>query len=82
MQAIEIQATVKDGILQIPQLPAPLTDGNVKVIVLYEPQPETPQRNYDPKKMEAAFKAIAEKDIFSDIKDPVAWQRQQREEWE
>lgn len=82
MQAIEIQATVKDGVLQIPTLLTPLADGEVKLIVLYEGQPVVSGSNYDLEKMEAAFQKISEKDIFKSIKDPVAWQRQQRDEWE
>jgi hypothetical protein len=81
MQALEIQASVKDGVLQIPKLPTPLADGDVKLIVLYE-EPSVPRRNYDLEKMEAAFQKISEKDIFKTIQDPVAWQRQQRDEWE
>jgi len=81
MQALEIRAAVKDGVLEIPELPTPLADGEVKLIVLYEEQP-APRRNYDLEKMEAAFRKISEKDIFKSIQDPVAWQRQQRDEWE
>ncbi len=79
MQAIEIQAAVKDGVLQVPTLPTPLADGEVKLIVLYE---EDPKRNYDPEKLKASFKKVAELGVFDAIEDPVAWQRQQRDEWE
>ena len=33
-------------------------------------------------KLFAAFKKLAEKDIFTDIDDPVEWQRKLRDEWE
>lgn len=33
-------------------------------------------------KLFAAFKKLAEKDIFPDIDDPVEWQRKLRDEWE
>lgn len=79
MQALELQASVKDGILQIPELPTPLADGDVKLIVLYE---EPSGRNYDPEKLKAALLKVQEMNPFRNIEDPVEWQRKQRDEWE
>lgn len=78
MQALEIQASVKDGVLQIPELPTPLADGDVKLIVLYDEQPE---RNYDPEKRKAALQKVQEINPFRAIEDPAEWQRKQRNEW-
>ena len=79
MQALELRAAVKDGVLEIPQLPTPLADGEVKLIVLYE---EPAGRNYDPEKLKAALLKVQEVNPFRDIEDPVEWQRKQRDEWE
>ena len=48
--------------------------------ILDEEPKDSPENRKD--KLFAAFKKLAEQDIFPDIDDPVEWQRKLRDEWE
>lgn len=48
--------------------------------ILDEEPKDSPESKKE--KLFAAFKKLAEKDIFPDIDDPVEWQRKLRDEWE
>lgn len=41
-----------------------------------------PKKNYDIDEIEALIKKAHEKNIFASIDDPLAWQKQIRDEWE
>ncbi len=51
----------------------------VRVIILSETKQNLVSRKA---KLIAAFEATKGLNMFSDIKDPVKWQKQQRDEWE
>ena len=51
------------------------------LLTILDEEPKDSQEDKK-EKLFAAFKKLAEKDIFPDIDDPVEWQRKLRDEWE
>ena len=80
MQAIEFEAFIKGGLIQIPSYYQNLDNMKAKVIVLF-PFEKT-DMNYNKAKLKNAFKKAQEKTVFKTITDSVTWQKQLRDEWE
>ena len=79
MQAIEFISTIKEGIIRIPELYTGYDNQQARVIVLI---PSIEHMNNQKKNLAAIFKKMETKTVFGKIKDPVAWQKQLRDEWE
>ena len=80
MRVYEFETTVSQNMIN---LPIELDDlNNKKVKVELKIDEENPKGNYDKKALTEAFKELIKHDVFRDIKDPVAWQRELRDEWE
>lgn len=80
MQAIEFETLIKHGAIQIPQQFHSMDNVSAKVIVLFS-EPET-QGNYNKENLLKAFSNAQKIGAFKNITDPVAWQKQLRDEWE
>lgn len=79
MNAIEFSTKIHQGIIKLPyQYEEEYENMEAKVIVLFERKDkETPQKE----KLKAIFSNMKSVNMFSSIEDPVAWQKQQRDEW-
>ena len=80
MRAYEINTKIKDGKVKIPAGILPKESGDVKLIVMMND--EQSKKNYDSEKMKKILLKIQKKKIFSEIHDPVEWQRKLRDEWQ
>lgn len=45
-------------------------------------KPESGKKNYDPDHLASLFEQLKGLNAFSEISDPVAWQKQLRDEWD
>ena len=80
MNAIEFTAKVEKGLkIKLPKEHIELADKKVRVIILSETKINLSERKA---KLIAAFEATKGLNMFSNIKDPIEWQKQQRDEWE
>jgi hypothetical protein len=78
MRRIEFETTVKNGIIKIPTKFKNIWDSKIKVIIMKEERLKKTKRE----KLLKLLQEAADKEIFSEIKDAVKWQRKQRDEWE
>lgn len=79
MQAIEFTSTIKDGVISLPQEYLVHENKQARVIVLLKPT-----KILRPQKQRLAdiFARMHQRTMFRKIADPVAWQKQLRDEWE
>ena len=88
MEALKIQTTIKNGVITLPLKYRHLNQ-KAEIIVLAEYLSDTVQKaDEDALKLEKkqrfhkALESLKEITAFQEIKDPVKWQREQRDEWE
>ena len=79
MQTIEAIVDTAGNVRLITDVRLPKNRRALLTILDEEPK-ESPEVKKE--RLFAAFKKLAEKDIFPDIDDPVEWQRKLRDEWE
>ncbi len=79
MQTIEAMVDAAGKVRLITDVRLP-KNRRALVTILDEEPKESPEARKE--RLFAAFKKLAEKDIFSNIDDPVEWQRKLRDEWE
>ena len=79
MQTLEATVDKTGRVKLLTKISLPNDRRALLTILDEEPQKSHGDRN---EKLFAAFKKLAEKDIFPDIGDPVEWQRKLRDEWE
>jgi hypothetical protein len=79
MEALEFSTKIKDGVIHLPKEFEEFENTEVRIIILTE----KPQNVLNKKeKLKAVLNKIQEADVFSNIKNPVEWQKQLRSEWE
>ena len=79
METIEFQAQAKNGFIKIPQKYKSIGNALLKIKIVHEKKLSNNQNKLKIKKL---LQQIKTKDIFKNIKDPNAWQRELRNEWE
>ena len=80
MNAIEFTTKVEKGLkIKLPKGHSELASQIVRVIILSETKQNLVSRK---EKLIAAFNEMKGMNMFSKIKDPLTWQKQQRDEWE
>jgi hypothetical protein len=79
MNAIEFNAKIEHGIIRLPKKFGEYDNSSVRVIILKD-SPKTPARSKEA--LLSAMMGLQEKDLFPSIVDTLAWQKQQRDEWE
>jgi hypothetical protein len=80
MNAIEFTTKVEKGLkIKLPKEHPELASQIVRVIILSETKQNLVSRK---EKLIAAFNEMKGMNMFSKIKDPLTWQKQQRNEWE
>lgn len=77
MKALEFNSYITQNTIKLPPEYKKYNNRNVKIIVLLQ---ET--RNYDKQELLTVFENAQELKIFQEIKNPVEWQKQIRDEWE
>lgn len=79
MKALETILKVQNGEIHVPIADPNMENTSVKVIVMWEEAVSKPEEK---KERLLALQAKAKKSgLFSDIIDPVQWQKQLRDEW-
>jgi hypothetical protein len=74
-----VEAVVKNGVIQ--PLEAFEYEENTRLLLMVLPQPpELINDDSRRKKLADCFKQLAQSAAFSEIKDPVAWQKEVRED--
>ncbi|GAA4458590.1 hypothetical protein GCM10023189_31090 [Nibrella saemangeumensis] len=83
MKALEFETTIENGKITLPETMSNLDKSQVRVIVLWE-EMEVSERgqNYDPVAVEGALRSLHEINLFESVPDPIAWQKQLRNEWD
>ena len=81
MRKIEFETQVENGTIIIPKnFNESLNNKNVKILIMVNSDADV-QVNYSLSKIENILKKINSKGIFSNIEDPVIWQKKLRDEW-
>lgn len=80
MRAIEFRAKIKNGMIQIPEKYRKLVDQLARIIILTEENDST-EPVQDADDIQSVLDKLRAKKVFRDIKDPSAWQRSIRDEW-
>ena len=80
MRIYEFETTVSQNSINLPIELDDLNDKKVKVELKIEE--ENPKGNYNKKALAAAFQKAIDHNVFKNITDAVAWQRELRDEWE
>lgn len=79
MQALEFSTTINNGLIRLPEIYQAWDNATVRVIVLTEkPVTITSQKE----NLRAIFAKMQKVELFKTIDNPVAWQKQLRDEWE
>ncbi|MEM8527420.1 MAG: hypothetical protein AAGG68_22455 [Bacteroidota bacterium] len=77
MQAIEFSGIIKEGKIAIPQQYKSLEQQTAKVILLVETSPLSQKE-----RLANLFHKMKSVEMFADIKNPIQWQKELRDEWE
>lgn len=80
MRAIEFKAKIRNGIIEIPQQYRKLANQLARVIILTE-EDESQKIAQDKESIKLIISQLSSRKVFGDIKDPIAWQRSIRDEW-
>jgi len=78
MSSIEFNASIINGVIQLPLAYKKFQGRSVRVVLYIEPEEETSRK----KELSRIFESLKEVNAFSEIENPVNWQKQQRDEWE
>lgn len=78
-ETVEFTARIKNGIIKLPKRYKALANAMVKII-LQKKEAEKPHVDKD--NLIRLIVEIQEKGIFNSIKDPLRWQKEQRDEWD
>ncbi|MEL7221128.1 MAG: hypothetical protein AAGJ93_07400 [Bacteroidota bacterium] len=78
-QALEFSSIIQEGVIRLPVEYGDFNNQRAKVIVLLQPDEEPLLQR---ERLVAIFKEMENQTMFSDINDPVTWQKQLRNEWE
>lgn len=79
MQAIEFSGTIEGGVIRLPEQYSNYNNQNARVILLIQPQEKVPSQK---KRLATIFQKMKSKKMFRKISDPLAWQKQLRNEWD
>lgn len=81
MKNIEFSTNIKNGIIKVPRRYKNLE--NTKVKVVFEPvkSKRAGSKLSQTFLIKSALNKILKRDVFSDIKDAVKWQKKLRDEW-
>ena len=79
MKSLEFKTVVHDGMIEIPKDVPEIKEKEVKVTLVWDDRNE---KNYDVSKIEMIFSEIRNQKVFEDIKNPSAWQKDIRNDWE
>lgn len=83
MNAIEFETKVNKSSILIPQKFNVTDKTKVKVILLYEKEPETAaDGNYNKHALLRSFEAAKRKKVFKNIENAVDWQKRERDDWQ
>ncbi|MBI5915178.1 MAG: hypothetical protein HY842_07355 [Bacteroidetes bacterium] len=67
--------------IQVLGMPAPLAAKKNNGRTSGSKKQQLGKKNYDPEKLEGLFAQLKEMKAFSEIADPIAWQKHLRDEW-
>lgn len=79
MQAFEFSTTIANGVIQLPDSFKEIDNAKVRVILLTEKREKTKTQKQN---LQAIFAKMKGVEMFKEIKNPTAWQKQIRDEWE
>jgi Xaa-Pro aminopeptidase len=79
MNSLEFTAKIERGVIHLPKEFEDYDNGVAHVTVTLENTDEIKAKK---DRLFAAIKKAQQANLFSDIDDPVAWQRKLRDEWE
>lgn len=80
MKAIEFTAKIKNGVIQIPEKYKKLANQLARIIVLTDEE-NTPQSPQNIDAIQSILTQLRDKKVFSEVTDPISWQRSIRDEW-
>lgn len=80
MRAIEFTAKIKDGVIQIPEKYKKLANQIARIIVLTDEE-NTTQSPQNIDAIQSILTQLRDKKVFSEVTDPISWQRSIRDEW-
>lgn len=79
MNSLEFTTTIEHGVIHLPKEFEEYENAVAHVTITLE-NPDEIQAKKD--RLFAAFKKAQKAKLFSEIEDPVAWQRKLRDEWD
>ena len=80
MRTIEFETKIQDGLIVMPKKYQNLTAKRTRIIVLVDDD-DFALVAQKKESLRQAFNKLQEVNPFRDIKDPVEWQKQLRDEW-
>ncbi len=80
MRAIEFTAKIKNGVIQIPEKYKKLANQLARIIVLTDEE-NTTQSPQNIDTIQSILTQLRDKKVFSEVTDPISWQRSIRDEW-
>lgn len=80
MKAIEFRAKIVNGIIEIPKKYRKLTNQLARIIILTEDS-ELEDLTQDKESIQTILRELKTRQVFTQIQDPIAWQRSLRDEW-
>lgn len=80
MKAIEFRAKIVNGIIEIPKKYRFLTNQLARIIILTEDS-ELEDLTQDKESIQSILRELKTRQVFTQIQDPIAWQRSLRDEW-
>lgn len=80
MRAIEFTAKIRNGIIHIPEKYKKLANQLARIIVLTDEE-NAHQSNQNKDAIQSILAKLRERKVFSEVKDPISWQRSIRDEW-
>ena len=78
MRTIEFNTSIVNGIIHMPIDYKGYMASSARIIILLEPDSKQEQKQ----NLHNVFANLQQLNVFSDIKNPVSWQKNIRDEWE
>lgn len=79
MNALEFSGKIEQGIIRLPKQYEAYDNTYARIIILVEQPPQLLEKK---EKLRLIFKKMEQIRMFSNINDPVEWQKQIRNEWD
>lgn len=80
MKSIKFETIIRQGVIEIPKQYKNLTNPHAKVIVIVNEDVE--KANFDKDALSGIIIEANRIGLFKDLSDSVAWQKNQRDDWE